>query len=240
MSTITRGTRIAVIDDERRQAETAAGIAEEAGLHPVVISEGDGTFVMPHQLLDSLRLANCTAAICDHRLSQTQFAQFDGAEFMSALFKERIPAVLLSTFAAIDGDTSIRLHRAEIPYIIRRNDLAPEEIVRGLELCIAEFAGDPTPERTPRRTLVRVADIAIDGSAVVVDAIVHTWSPDIAVRFPLEVVEDPEIQRILSDRRGVGLRLFAEVNVGCEKADELFFRSFEFAPEPNIDRLRST
>ena len=74
MSTITPGTRIAVIDDERRQAETAAGIAEEAGLHPVVISEGDGIFFMPDQLLDSLRSANCTAAICDHRLSQTQFA----------------------------------------------------------------------------------------------------------------------------------------------------------------------
>ena len=240
MSTITPGIRIAVIDDEPRQAETAAGIAEEAGLYPVVITEGDGIFAMPHELLDALRLANCTAAICDHRLSQTQFAQFDGAEFMSALFREKIPGVLLSTFAAIDGDTSIRLHRAEIPYIIRRNDLMPGEIVRGLERCMAEFTGEPAPERIARRTLVRVVDVAVDGAGAAVDAIVHTWNPDIAVRFPLAVVDDPEIQRALSDWRGIGLRLFAEVNVGCENADELFFKSFEFAPEPNIDRLKSS
>ena len=240
MSTITPGTRIAVIDDERRQAETAAGIAEEAGLHPVVISEGDGIFFMPDQLLDSLRSANCTAAICDHRLSQTQFAQFDGAEFLSALFREQIPGVLLSTFTAIDGDTSIRLHRAQIPYIIPRNGLAPDEIFRGLELCNAEFTGDPPPERVARRTLVRVVDFTDYGSAAVVDAIVHTWDPDTAVRFPLAVVENPDIRSILSEGQGVGLRLFAEVNVGCENAGELFFRSFEFAPEPNIDSLRTT
>ena len=240
MSTITLGTRIAVIDDERRKAETAAGIAEEAGLEPIVISEGDGVFVVPDQLLNSLRSANCTAAICDHRLSQTQFAQFDGAEFMSTLFREKIPGVLLSTFAAIDGDTSIRLHRAQIPYIISRENLVPDEIVRGLERCLAEFTGDIPPERVARRTLVRVVDVANDGSAAVVDAIVHTWNPDTGVRFPLSVVEDPDIQRILRQWQGLELRLFAEINVGCESADELFFRSFEFAPEPNIDSLRTT
>lgn len=240
MSTITLGTRIAVIDDERRKAETAAGIADEAGLEPIVISEGDGVFFVPDQLLDFLRSANCTAAICDHRLSQTQFAQFDGAEFMSTLFREQIPGVLLSTFAAIDGDTSIRLHRAQIPYIISRKDLVPNEIVRGLERCFAEFTGDIPPERVARRTLVRVVDVAIDDSAAVVDAIIHTWNPDTVVRFPLAVVEDPDIQRILHQWEGPELRLFAEVNVGCENPNELFFKSFEFAPEPNIDSLRTS
>ena len=33
------------------------------------------------------------------------------------------------------------------------------------------------------------------------------------------------------------VRLFAEVNVGCTDAIDLFLRSFEWAPEPNVNDL---
>ena len=216
------------------------GIAEEAGLCPVIISEGDGVFRTPIDLLARLRSEGSTAAICDHRLAQKQFAHFSGAEFVANLFMEKIPGVLLSTFAAIDGDTTIRLHRANIPYIIRRNNLDPDEVVRGLDRCKAELAGNIPPERMPRRTLVRVVNVSTEGSTPVVDAIVHTWNPDLAIRFPMAVIKDPNILQVLDQGLDSDLRLFAQVNVGCQDDDEIFFKGFEFAPEPDIERLTAT
>ena len=233
-------TRVAVIDDMRGQAETAAGIADEAGLIPVIISEGDGIFLTPEDLLARLLSEGSTAAICDHRLAHTQFANFTGAEFIASLFRRKIPGVLLSTFAAIDGDTSIRLHRANIPYIVSRNNLVPDEIVRGLQCCAAELAGNIPPERQPRRTLVRVVGISNESSTPVVDAIVHTWNPNLAIRFPLQAIEEPTIRQAIALGLDTEIRLFAQVNVGCRNDNELFLKEFEFAPEPDIEHLTAT
>ena len=240
MTTIEETTRVAVIDDVRGQAETAAGIAEEAGLLPVIISEGDGVFRTPQDLLAKLQQERSTAVICDHRLSHTQFAHFTGAEFVAILFQRKVPGLLLSTFAAIDGDTSIRLHRAHIPYIVSRDDLVPDEIVRGLERCKAELAGNTPLERLPRRTLVRVVDVLTEGITPVVDAIVHTWNPDVAIRFPLDTVKDSSIRQVLEQGIETEIRLFAQVNVGCQDRNEIFFKEFEFAPAPDIEGLTAT
>ena len=231
---------VAVIDDIRGQAETAAGIAEEAGLSPIIISEGDGVFRTPEDLLTKFLGDGSTAAICDHRLAQTQFAHFSGAEFIAALYLARIPGVLVSTFAAIDGDTSIRLHRANIPYIIPRNALHPDEILRGLQRCKNELEGNVPPERLARRTLVRIVEVAIDGTIPVVDAIVHTWNPEQAIRFPIDAIDNRDVREYLKQGIDRELRLFARVNVGCPNNDEIFFKAFEFAPEPDIEQLTRT
>jgi len=104
---ISKGTNVAIIDDIEGQAETTAGIAEEASLVPSIISKADSGFQCPYQLLESVQESNCTAVICDHRLKPRGFASFTGAKFVAIAFDERMPAVLLSTFSAIDGDTSI-------------------------------------------------------------------------------------------------------------------------------------
>lgn len=240
MTTIEETTRVAVIDDVRGQAETAAGIAEEAGLVPVIISEGDGVFRTPQDLLARLHYEKGTAAICDHRLSHTQFAHFTGAEFVATLFQQKIPGLLLSTFAAIDGDTTIRLHRANIPYIVSRDNFVPDEILRGLRRCAEELDGNTPPERVSRRTLVRIVDVLNEGTTPVVDAIVHTWNPNQAIRFPLDTIEDQNIRHVLEQGLDTELRLFAQVNVGCQDDNGIFFKGFEFAPEPDIEQLAST
>ena len=234
---ITDRTRVAVVDDVASYAETAAGIAEEAGLVPWIISEQDGTFRETDELLDRVRATGCSAVICDHRLSQTQFALFTGAEFMSRLYQESIPGILLSTFSAIDADTSIRLYRATIPSVINREALDPDQILQGLRHCKAELEGHIAPERQPRRTLVRVLNVSTDSDTPVVDAILHSWSANSAIRFPLTAIDDQKITDVLTVNFRGELRLFAEVNVGCRDESELFFRAFEFAPEPNIDDL---
>ena len=232
---ISRGTRVAVVDDVLGQAETAAGIAEEANLVPFIISEGQGAFTRADHLLKLVRDANCSAVICDHRLSQTGFASFTGAEFVASLYERRIPGVLLSTFSAIDSETSIKLHRARIPSLIPREDLDPGQVLMGLSLCDDELAGQIASERQTRRTLVRIEGISQEGDTQVVDAIVHTWNPDHAVRFPIELIEDQSIRRALTKNPTLPMRLFAEVNVGCRHDSALFFHAFELAPEPDTD-----
>ena len=138
-------------------------------------------------------LTGCSAVICDHRLSQTQFALFTGAEFMSRLYQESIPGILLSTFSAIDADTSIRLYRATIPSVINREALDPDQIRQGLRHCKAELEGHIAPERQPRRTLVRVLNVSTDSDTPVVDAILHSWSANSAIRFPLTAIDDQKI-----------------------------------------------
>ena len=236
---IGEGTPVAVVDDVRRSAEIAAYIAEEAGLIPSIISEEDGPFDRPEQLLDHVRSAGCLAVICDHRLSQTQFASFTGAEFVSDLYTIRIPSVLLSTFAAIDDSTSIRLYRARIPSLLSRDRLDADNVLQGLYRCQAELDGETAPERTPRRALVRVVSVSQDEDESVADAIVHTWNPDVAIRFPIKLVEDQQIRDALTKHFPGVLRLFAKVNVACRQESDLFLQEFEFAPEPNIEDLKA-
>lgn len=236
---IAEGTRVAVIDDIIGQAETTAGIAEEARLMPSIISEAHGVFTYTQQLLELVQDNDCSAVIADHRLSQTGFASFTGAEFVANLYDQGMPAVLLSTFSAIDSDTSIKLHRARIPSLIPRNGLDPREIMVGLKLSESELAGHTSAERRAWRTLVRIEGISKEGEIPVVEAIVHTWKPDLAIRYPLELIENLSLRQHLANNCSWPVRLFAEVNVGCDEANDLFLRSFEWAPEPNVEELAS-
>ena len=215
----------------------AAGIAEEANLLPSIISEDDGSFGSTEKLLERVRANSCAAVICDHRLSQTGFARFTGAEFVASLFRERIPAVLLSTFSSIDSETSIKLHKAQIPSLLTRSALGPDELVAALRRCESELAGNVPPERQLWRTLVRIEGISEESDIPVADAIVHTWDPDDAIRFPLDLIEDTSIRKAVAETNRLPLRLFAMVNVGCRDESDLFLKAFEWAPEPDMDRL---
>ena len=234
---IGRGAKVAVVDDERFMAEVAADIAEEAELVPIIFSDGDGPFRDVAQLLERIRKRGCIAVVCDHRLSGTPFASFLGAELMASLYNEHIPGLLLSTFAGVDSDSTIRRYRASIPCLVSRGHLDPDNMLRGLRLCESELNGHFAPERYSRRTLMRVVGVgpsSVDGG-VAVDAIMHSWDPDCGVRFPLDLIEDRQIQqRLLNDFNGE-MHLFAQVNVDCQDSMDLFFRDFELAPEPHAD-----
>ena len=230
-------TRVAVVDDVDNSAEVIAGIAEEAGFCPVVIGRASGPFETVDALLSVLRDRGCAAAICDHRLVKTQFASFTGAELVARLYRECIPCVLVSTFTAIDSDTSIKLHRAHIPSVMNRGDADPYNLIKGLRRCEAELSGTIAPERRTTRVLVRVMEVSIESDLPVADAIMHSWNPDHAVRFPVELVEDQRIRQLLSSGFSGELRLFAEVNIGCSDDNELYMHSFEVAPKPVINEI---
>ncbi len=231
------GALVAVIDDEELYAKATADVVLDARLEPVLISRSAGQFPKVNDLVAEIQRSRCDAVICDHRLSTKGLAQFSGAQFVSQLYRQHVPALLLSTFAAIDADDSIRRYRSEIPFVMKRSDLAPERVLQGLEYCVEELGGRVAPERQPWRTLVRIVDVLPDINRGVVDAILHNWNPDSAVRFPLEVVDNEQIASALQKDFSGELRVFAQVNVGCRDESELFFKDFEFAPEPNVEDL---
>ena len=226
-----------MVDDVDYSAEVIAGIAEEAGFTPVVISGDSGPFETIDSLVMELRERGCRAAICDHRLVKTQFASFTGAELVARLYQEQFPSVLLSTFSSIDSDTSIKLHRAYIPTVMNRGDADPDSLIRGLRRCEAELDGTVAPERRATRVLVRVLGVSVESELPVADAIMHSWNPDHAVRFPVELVKDSDIRHMLHSDFSGELRLFAEVNIGCSEDNELYMHSFELAPEPVLDGI---
>jgi len=236
---IGEGVRVAIVDDVLHSAEWAADIAEEAGLTASVISEDEGPFHTPEQLLDRIQSDGCQAVICDHRLTQTPFASFTGAEFVSGLYDNRIPSLLHSTLSVIGSDASIKMYRARIPSLVSREGLDPPQIIEALNRSQAELNGDVAPERQPRRTLVRIIGVSEEGDEPEVSAVIHTWNPDETVRFPLGLIGDRQITEVLTTSFNEELRLFAEVNVGCQNETELFYERFEFAPEPNLEHLRS-
>ena len=234
---IAQGTRVAIVDDHQLKADTTADVVDDAGLASIVFSQELGHFESVDELLERIQARECTAVVCDHRLDATSFAQFTGAEFVSSLYREKIPAVLLSDFLKSGADDHIRLYRADIPFVMDRDDLDPDAIQQGLDFCARELEGRLTPERRPWRTLLRVVDVLMDRSLPVVDAILHNWDPDNAVRFPLALIKDPTIANELRASFSGELRLFAQVNVGCQDRSELFFRDFELAPIPNVADL---
>ena len=57
-----------------------------------------------------------------------------------------------------------------------------------------------------------------------------SWNPYRAVRFPISLIPSDLHGKLAPD-----VALFAHVNIGAEKSDDLYFREFELAPEPDDD-----
>ncbi len=82
--------------------------------------------------------------------------------------------------------------------------------------------------RKSYRTIVRITNIDEKSHERVVDAFIPGWNPRKAVRFPASLVPE-HLQDALKPNRC----LFAHVNIGAEKSDDLYFEKFELAPEPD-------
>ena len=227
------GMKVAVVDDKESQARTVAKVVGDAGMNPLIITEGQGEFTCPQDLMDLVVGEDCAAVVCDHRLYERPFASFVGAEFVARFFRARVPGVLLSTYASEDAQTSIRRYRADIPSVVAWDTLDTEPLSAGLLRCLDEIEGLLVPEREAWRVMVRVVRVTQQANEETVWAIMHTWDPDKEVQFPRALIEDSSIRDLLPVGFEGEMRLFAEVNVECLDESDLFFKGFELAPQPN-------
>lgn len=82
----------------------------------------------------------------------------------------------------------------------------------------------------PYRVLLRVRAIEGKEGAKVVEVVVPSWDPEQVVRIPVTLLPEDIASRVIAD-----MRLFAEVNIGAQRAEELHFSNFEIAPVPQDD-----
>jgi CheY-like chemotaxis protein len=215
------GRKIAIIDDEKDLAEVTSWEVEEAGYEPCLFIHGNLKNV--NELASRIR-ESTECAVCDHRLSNSGFANFYGAELVATLYDWKFPSVLITQYTEMDTSLSIRKWRHKIPVLLSRDQADASNIAKGIEDCRSELKGDISSIRKPYRTIVRIANIDKES----IEAFVPGWNPHKAVCFPTSLVPE-NIRDVLKPN----IRLFAHVNIGAEKSDDLYFKKFELAPEPD-------
>jgi len=218
--------RIAVIDDEQNQALAIGELLREFGYEPIVVTNLQ--FGSVDHLFDYVRDSAAQAVVCDHRLSPKRLAQFPGAEAVARFYKSHLPSVLLTQFRGIDTNQNIREWRPWIPSVIDRQDTmdSAEPVLLGLEKCRKELSGELSPERRSYRSMVEVIDVFHDNVSAA-DVRVLNWHPLEAVRLPLA-----SIPQALRPNVSPGTFFIAQVNIGAESSDDLFFTNFQLAPTP--------
>jgi CheY-like chemotaxis protein len=136
-------TRVGVVDDNADDSYTTSLVLRQAGYIPVEIS--------PSESLDrlvELLATKCQAAVCDHRLNAKTKVRFTGAELVYRITLDyRIPAVLNTTWASVDQDTSIRRWRSGIPSLLDKSDQTSATLTDALALAAAEARGETPRDR---------------------------------------------------------------------------------------------
>jgi serine/threonine protein kinase len=91
-----------------------------------------------------------------------------------------------------------------------------------------EAVSEIPADEKPHRTLVRITGLTDASGEKMVEAVVPSWCVKEVVHFPVSLIPEH-----IHDKLKVGLRLFANVNIGAENTDKLTFDDFEIAPEPD-------
>lgn len=227
---------IAIVDDDPGTAQDTFEMVRDLGCTGKIITSSSEGFSTVENLIAVLPTYSL-GVLCDHRLQNNGFARFFGSELVAKLSEQRIPSVLITQFTETDADTSIRLYRKKIPALLKRADLTLENLSISIIQSQSELAGNITPTRKPYRTLLRITNLTNADSRDVVDVFVPGWNPHSAVRFPTDLITDISIREKIknhfqSDSHSSGpIRLFAQINIGAENAEDLFFDQFEWTEQ---------
>jgi hypothetical protein len=226
---------IVVIDDDKVGVEISRSAVEGFGIPIKVIDKRKGKFKDVNQLLSKVfeENTNKIGVVCDHQLMRGALADFYGSELVAGLYKQKVPAILVTQYTEHDIETSIREFRRWTPALIKREQLDEDNVKMAFNFCNDELFGFTPASRLPHRTLLEITSSSKDGEDGVAEAIVHGWDPEEKIGFPISLI--PEIikrQVIHSLSLKLNAFVFAEVNLGAERSSELYFDSFEWAERP--------
>ncbi len=218
--------KIAIVDDEQDLATVTGWDVEAAGFKSFIVKD----FFREVDVLASYIEKNAQGALCDHRLANYGRTNFSGAKLVAELYDRKIPSILITQYTDIDADVSIRKYRRKIPVLLSRDEANAATIKKGIEDCVLELDGTVPITRIPHRTLLNITHITNESNEKVIDVIVPSWNPHKAVRLPASLIPQELHSELVVDRW-----LFADVNTGAEKSDDLYFERFELTPEPDED-----
>ena len=169
-----------------------------------------------------MSIKEADAVICDHKLTKGTYANFSGADAVAYFYKEKFPALLCTAYSKADL-LSIRKNRQYIPVLIESDQVNPDNITKGFEICIKELKGVFSQVRKAWKVLVRVEEIYQDSKPEMFDVILPGWNSREIIRLPFEIVK-----REYRDRIKPETRFHAYVNKGAESQEDLYFKNFQF------------
>lgn len=207
--------RVLIVDDEQSVRESYGDAIHDLGLEPVYER---GPMKGIDQALANLRdIAD--ALVCDLHLRIKNFSPFNGDLFVASSNREKVPALLCTNYT--DSDiTVMRSKRRYIPTLLKGDAFQPDAIRSGFERCIREGDGTFDPSRRPWRTLVRVADIEEERRYFYV--VVPGWN--VMQKIPVYFNDLPEALR---GQIQPTARFHAQVNLGAERPEDLYFSDWE-------------
>lgn len=212
--------RVAVIDDDPAVRRTYKWLLDDVGLEYL---EQAGPMRGIDTAINAVE-SSANAALCDHHLQKKNYADFDGAEAVSLLYRKNFPAILCTTYQHARM-YEIRRYRRYIPVLLEPGELDTDSLMKGFETCIAEFKGKFHTARRPVRQLIRVENIELQPPGYI-EVIIGGWNPTDVVRIPLDHLP-PEAQSLVRLAGQRTIRFHAEVNLGAESQESLFFDKWE-------------
>jgi hypothetical protein len=207
--------RIGVVDDDATVRSGYGDAILDLGAEPIFEAGPLGSLA---QFLGEL--ANkYEAAVCDFTLRSANYAEFDGAELVSELYRRKTPAILCTQWQTrID---EMRKYQQWIPCVLSPEQLNVDTIGEGLAICIREFNGDYSERRRPWRTLVRFEDADVHFAYLVIPG----WQAKTGLKLVLRDLPG-WLQREVANRQGA-YRAYVQCNLGAEHQDDLYFTDWE-------------
>jgi hypothetical protein len=226
------GLPIAILEDQPRGRERLVTMLTQRGFFPIPISPRAPSL---DELAGHLQEIGAKGVVCDHRLTEHNYATFLGAEAVAAAYHAGVGGVLVTNYEREDSETSIRRSRRWVPELLHSATLDPADLAFAVSRAVCEASGEYlAPARTSYRTLIRVVDVVTRNQVRMARVSISQWQAKTIVAFPVDMV--PEFLR---DGVVPGALLVAQVNVDAERSEDLFFDDFQ-APDPNAIRDAQT
>jgi hypothetical protein len=214
--------RVLVVDDDPKERSGHTWVLEDGDFEPVPENGPLDRTPVEYARRTALNGAGVQAALCDQRLGvRAGYATYLGSDIVRAWYELKFPAVLCTRYedAAMND---IRPLRRWIPVLLSYDELHEDaaNFQSACSECIYEFDVGFRPHRQPWRAQVVVADVDEERK--------HFWfevpSWELSARIRVRSQDLPEEVR---GRLELDFRLFAQVNLGAERNEDLFFDSWE-------------
>ena len=179
-------SRLAIVNDVKAHRERLGLLAQLAGYQHVLLT---GKYRKVQDLVAEVDQIGVDGILCDLRLSDGNYASFNGAEAVAALYDAHKASVLITDYSNPDVNTTIRLHRRKIPVLLNTEDVGRDVLRRALEASRGEIVDGKLPlARRPRRALVMIDEVGKAPYGRMVTAFVPQWKENEAIVFPEQLV----------------------------------------------------